>query len=281
MAGTPNVRLRLAGRAENVLLIRQALNGVADAIGLDAVSLNDISTAVTEAANNVVAHAYGGAEGPLEFELSATAQGIDVIVRDRGRGILPGAKASEDLVGGIGLPVIEALSESMELRDVPGGGTEVAMHFDAVGSRALEQASAEEGTELEAVEGDGTAGEVTVMSVGPTSIARGVVPRVLSTLAARAYFSTDGISDTQLLADALVEHTGGSIAASNLNVGVSVLPRNLQVRIGPLRAGRAGAVFGEAALAGLGPVLERLTDGHTVSVTGSSEMLDVRLAQRG
>ena len=119
------------------------------------------------------------------------------------------------------------------------------------------------------------------MTVGPTSVARGVVPRVLSTLAARAYFSTDRISDTQLLADALVAHTDGSTSAGQLSVGVSVAPRHLEIRIGPLQRGRASALFGATAMDGLGPVLERLTDGHEVSAAGSAEMLDLKLAQRG
>ena len=82
MAGTPNVRLSLSNRAENVLLVRQALSGLAEAVGLDPIALNDVSTAVTEACNNVVLHAYGGGEGPLEVELCATAGGAR---RDRAR----------------------------------------------------------------------------------------------------------------------------------------------------------------------------------------------------
>ena len=280
MAGAPNVRLRLSNRAENVLLVRQALSGLAEAVGLDPIALNDVSTAVTEACNNVVLHAYEGGEGPFEVELTAHEDGLDATVRDHGSGIRPGVQTVEEVSGGIGLPVIQALSESVEFRDVPGGGTEVAMHFDAVSTEPPEESGAEEGAELEAID-HGTPGDVTLMTVGPTSVARGVVPRVLSTLAARAYFSTDRISDTQLLADALVAHADGSTSAGQLGVGVSVAPRHLEIRIGPLQTGRAGALFGAAAMDGLGPVLERLTDGHQISVAGSAEVLDLKLAQRG
>jgi serine/threonine-protein kinase RsbW len=279
MAGSPNVRLRLTNRAENVLLVRQALSGLAEAVGLDAVALNDVSTAVTEASNNVVLHAYEGEEGPLEVELAVVAGGLDAVVRDHGIGIRPGVKAAEELSGGIGLPVIQALSDSVEFRDIPTGGTEVAMHFEAVAANPPEE-TAEEGATLEAID-HGTPGDLTLMTVGPTSVARGVVPRVLSTLAARAYFSTDRISDTQMLADALVAHTDGEVLSGHLAMGVSVAPRNLEIKVGPLRAGRADALFGEAAIDGLGPMLERLTDGHAVSPAGSAEILDLRLAQRG
>jgi len=280
MAGTPNVRLSLSNRAENVLLVRQALSGLAEAVGLDPIALNDVSTAVTEACNNVVLHAYGGDEGPLEVELSTTPAGLDATVRDHGSGIKPGVKVAEEISGGIGLPVIQALSDSVEFRDLAGGGTEVAMHFEATCAEPLEETADAAGAELEAID-HSTPGDVTLMTVGPTSVARGVVPRVLSTLAARAYFSTDRISDTQLLADALVAHTDGSTGAGQLSVGVSVEPRHLEIRIGPLEAGRASALFGSTAVDGLGQVLERLTDGHEVSSAGAAEMLDLKLAQRG
>jgi serine/threonine-protein kinase RsbW len=281
MAGTPNVRLSLSNRAENVLLVRQALTGLAEAVGMDPIALNDISTAVTEACNNVVLHAYGGEEGLLEVELSMGAGGLDATVRDHGSGIQPGVKVAEEVSGGIGLPVIQALSDSVEFRDTSGGGTEVAMHFEAACSEPLQEREDDDGAELEAID-HGTPGDLTLLRVGPTSVARGVVPRVLSTLAARAYFSTDRISDTQLLADALVAHADSSaVSAGHLSVGVSVAPRHLEIRIGPLEAGRAGELFGETAMDGLGPVLERLTDGHEVSGTGSAEVLDLTLAQRG
>ena len=279
MSSPPNVRLRLSNRAENVLLVRQALSGLADVVGLDAVALNDLSTAITEAANNVVIHAYRGGEGPLEVELTVLPGSIQALVRDRGTGILPGVEAAEANSGGIGLHVIRTLSDAVEFRDMPGGGTEVAMDFLAPGMRPVSEPEGEGGTELEAVETDDTV-DLTLMSVAPTAVARGVVPRVVSTLAARAYFTTDHISDTHLLTDVLVSQADGAICASHLNVGVSVEPRQLEIRLGPLRAGRAGALFGGPAMARLGPVLERLSEGHEVSSSGSSETLDLRLAQR-
>ncbi|HEX9481911.1 MAG TPA: ATP-binding protein, partial [Solirubrobacteraceae bacterium] len=94
MAGTPNVRLKLSNRAENVLLVRQALSGLAEAVGLDPIALNDVSTAVTEACNNVVLHAYNGGEGALEVDLSTTSTGLDATVRDHGSGIKPGVQAA-------------------------------------------------------------------------------------------------------------------------------------------------------------------------------------------
>ena len=49
MAEPPNVRLNLSNRSENVLLAREMLTGVAEAIELDSSDLYDVRTAVTEA----------------------------------------------------------------------------------------------------------------------------------------------------------------------------------------------------------------------------------------
>jgi serine/threonine-protein kinase RsbW len=276
MGAAPNVRLKLSNRAENVLVIRQALTGLAEAVGLDAVALNDVSTAVTEAANNVVLHAYEGGEGPLEVEFSSIPTGLDVIVGDRGCGILPAVRTGESVSDGIGIPVIEALSDSVVFRDRPSGGTEVAMHFELAQTRPLGDPPGGKASGLDAI--DGERPEAIVLSVAPSAVARNVVPRVLSTLAARAYFSTDRISDTQLLADALVAELGEA-SDGELLVGVTVLPRNLELRIGPLVSGRAGELFaGDGD--GLGSVVGRLTDGHEVLESGSQELLDLRMAQR-
>jgi hypothetical protein len=153
------------------------------------------------------------------------------------------------------------------------------MHFEAAQSTPLEPWPGGDGAELEAIDRS-TPADVMLMTVAPTAVARTVVPRILSTLAARAYFSTDGISDTQILADALVAHTDGSISASHLSLGVSVAPRNLELRIGPLRSGRADELFGAEVDGGIAGALERLAGGHTISAAGTSEMLDLRLAQR-
>ncbi|MEA2469677.1 MAG: serine/threonine-protein kinase RsbW, partial [Thermoleophilaceae bacterium] len=210
MADIPHVRLNLSNRAENVLLVRQALTGLGETVGLDAVELTDISTAVSEACNNVVVHAYSGEEGPLEVEVFGRQDTLEVVVRDHGIGIKPREEDPEEIVGGIGLPVIRALSERAEFNDLPGGGTEVRMVFSTTQAHPLEPLRRRSAGSQEAglMALDGGRPSVTV---GPTRLARTVIPRVLSALAARAYFSTDRISDTQIVADALVAHADGSI----------------------------------------------------------------------
>src|SRR5580704_17905321 len=106
MAETPNVRLHLSNRSENVLLVREMLSGFAESVALENSDLYDIRTAVTEAANNVVLHAYEGREGPMEVELHTTPDTVQVVVRDSGVGIRPRIRPADEAALGIGLPLI-------------------------------------------------------------------------------------------------------------------------------------------------------------------------------
>jgi serine/threonine-protein kinase RsbW len=284
MAEIPHLRLSLPNRPENVLVVRQALTGVAECLALDAIETNDLNTAVTEACNNVVAHAYGGAEGPLEVEVCARDDGLAVVVRDHGDGMADPAvlasRAGGDGPGGMGLVVIDALSRRVEFAQPASGGTEVRMEF-APTTAALEPLAGDVApatTKPGLVMPGGEASNRVALSVVPNSLARAVLPRVLSALAARAYFSTDRISDVQLVADVLAAKAPDSISASHLDVGVSVQPRNLELRIGPLQPGHGESIV-TAAADGLAPVIERLTDErHRVTpADGSTEMLELRL----
>src|SRR5881227_3117262 len=118
----PIVSLSLTSVPENLTLVRGMLGGVGDSLGMDPELLDDVKTAVSEAANNVVMHAYGGEPGPLSLDLYAKTEGIEAVVRDQGRGI-PDIAAAGDRLQGVGLPVIEALTERTEFRRGEAGGT--------------------------------------------------------------------------------------------------------------------------------------------------------------
>jgi serine/threonine-protein kinase RsbW len=278
MAEIPHLRLSLPNRPENVLVVRQALTGVAECLALDAIETNDVNTAVTEACNNVVAHAYGGGEGPLGVDVYARTDAVAVVVRDHGNGMsAAGRHAGGENHDGMGLAVIDALSRRLEFAQPADGGTEVRMEFAASKATSLEPIE-DDGEELDAPT-RGAPLSAVELRVAPNAMARTVLPRVLSALAARAHFSTDRISDVQLVAEVLAAKAGDSISASHLDVVVTVAPRNLELRIGPLHAGGGSLVT--AAADGLAPVIERLTDErHRVAQADSGEMLELRLVDQ-
>jgi serine/threonine-protein kinase RsbW len=277
MVPPPNIRLDLSNRPENVVLVRETIAGLGDAIGLDAADLDDMRTAVTEACNNVVLHAYAGDEGALEVEIYAEPDACGVFVRDRGIGLQPQATRDQWIVG-IGLPVIEALAEHVSFEKTPGGGTEVRMHFATPGVRMLET----EGEQLAESRDEATdPGSTTTVTIAPVApLARSVLPRLLGVLAARANFSTDRISDAHLVADALSAHATEATSAGHLTITVSIEPRKLELKLGPLEAGSARELIATADGDGVGRVLEKLSDRVGVEVDGSHELLDLQLIDR-
>jgi serine/threonine-protein kinase RsbW len=282
MAHIPNVSLSLPNRPENVLVVRQALTGVAETIGLDAVETNDLNTAVTEACNNVVMHAYDGGEGPLQVDVYVLADAVGVVVEDRGVGVGPlhEGEGGDELRTGLGLPVIQALARETEIAEREGGGTTVRMEFPAPKAGALEAVGDDARERSPLFAGASAAASDVELRLAPTALARSVLPRVLSALAARAHFSTDRISDVQIVADVLAAKSPASISGSHLDVGVEVAPRDLRLRLGPLHAGR-GQTLLDAAADGLAPVVERLTDGHDCVPQGDAqEALELHLVQR-
>lgn len=120
------VELTLAARPENVAVVRHVLGGVGDVLALDPETLGDLRLAVSEACTNVVVHAYDEAgSGVMQIEARIQAPLLHVTVRDHGRGVAP----RPDSPGlRVGLPMMAALTESLELANVD-GATEVRMTF--------------------------------------------------------------------------------------------------------------------------------------------------------
>jgi serine/threonine-protein kinase RsbW len=288
---TPNVSLRLPNRPENVLVVRQALTGLAGALALDPIETNDLNTAVTEACNNVIMHAYTGAEGALEVEVLVLAKAIAVIVRDHGIGIHTpegNVRGSREALpsDGMGLAVIDALARHVEFTEPAGGGTEVRMEFPRPENASM-AAIVEHGNGGRALGpvrdrdpvGMGRASTVEV-TLAPSALAQAILPRVLSALAVRAHFSTDRISDVQIVADLVAGNVKESVDGSHLAVGVTVGSRKLELRIGPVRAGLGERLVAATAADGLAPVIDRLTDAKRVAPAPSGETLELDLVDQ-
>jgi serine/threonine-protein kinase RsbW len=291
----PNVRLKLSNRPENVSLVRAVLVGVAEAIDLDGERLDDVRTAVTEACNNAVLHAYEGAEGPLEVEVQIAEGLLAVVVRDAGVGIRGGIDVLDDsavelreLEEGslkLGLPMIEALATDVELHRPASGGTEVRMEFAAPGSRFFDWirgaeavAPAIELLPLESLrEQHPELIAAATIAIIPDRLARTVLPRLVSALAARANFSTDRLADAQLVADTIAAQAFGAIIGSHLDVGIAVEPRRVELRLGPLPIGQESEAAADSVLGRLGPVVEKLIDEHSIAPVGPAAVLALQL----
>ena len=90
--------------------------------------LSDIALAVTEAATNVVLHAYRDREQPgaMIVEAERSEDHVRFSVRDEGTGLAPRV----DSPGlGLGLGLIAQVADSADVRAPETGGTEVVMRF--------------------------------------------------------------------------------------------------------------------------------------------------------
>lgn len=280
MAEHSNVRLSLANTAENVTVIRAVLSSLADSAGADAGDLNDVRTAVSEACNNVVLHAYEGELGAMDVAIELGDDSMRVIVRDRGAGIdeeaITGELPAEGYGIGLGLHVIQTLARQTSIDRPPGGGTRVSMEFLARGLDALSPRLTG-GPDLDLA---GMPRFAAAISIAPLSLARGIIPRLAYTLAARAHFSTDRLSDVQLLADALSAHATKAVCEQHISVGIGVQPRDLRLSVAPLRIGQAEDLVRASDLDGLGKVIEKLADRHDIFAGESHETLALSIFDR-
>ena len=87
---------------------------------------DDLRLAVTEACTNVVRHAYADDEGTIDVVVRPNGEALEVIVSDHGRGLGP----SPDTAGpGLGLPLIAALTDTLEIERQEDNGSRLVMSF--------------------------------------------------------------------------------------------------------------------------------------------------------
>jgi serine/threonine-protein kinase RsbW len=269
----PTVRLDLDSRPETLTLVRGALGGVADQLALDPELLDDLKTAVSEACNNVVMHAYeDDMPGPLEVRMYARGETIEVVIRDQGVGI-PEIAPSDDRLQGVGLPVIRALTQQAEFRPMPAGGTEVRMLFagERKGKRLFrepEQATPEQKW------ADGLSGDA-VVSLSPVGLLGGVLGRLARALAAKARFSLDRFSDVYLVTDAIAAHAARSAHGGRISFALSTEVRRLEVTIGLFRNGTSAWLHQRGPAQDVGGALSLLSDKVEIKSIGDGEMLHV------
>lgn len=123
---TSAMRLRLSAEAENVMLVRQAVDGAAREIGASTDVIDDLKLAVTEACSNVVKYAYREGDGEMEISVDPGGAGFIVIVRDRGSWLERVSGIGD--AGGLGIPLMEAVTRSCDIA-TDGQGTTVTLEF--------------------------------------------------------------------------------------------------------------------------------------------------------
>lgn len=124
----PDVSMTLPADAAYVAVVRHALAGIAEPLGLSDGLLAGMRLAVTEACTNVVRHAYDDEPGEMHIDVHAYADEVAIEVCDNGRGLQVRPRLSSL---GLGLPLIAALADSLQIkrRDDRGGRTWRVRYF--------------------------------------------------------------------------------------------------------------------------------------------------------
>lgn len=236
------LRLVLPARAENVLVVRQAVAGLGEALGLSSGRIADLKTVVTEAANNVVLHAYGDEPGPLEVTATPGDEQVEIVVRDYGHGFEPRPNASGEVSLGLGLPLIASLSDSFEISGGAGEGTRTTARFAYAARERSDNGNDPPKRIAEELE----------MAITPGAMVKPVLARVFGALAARAEFSVDRLSDTVLLGDAVSSGRAGDFSEGLVGVSIKDGDGTLDVRVGPMVEGAGERLLAEMEVPGAG-----------------------------
>jgi anti-sigma regulatory factor (Ser/Thr protein kinase) len=266
------LQMSLPARAENVAVVRHALAGLAERIGMDEPGLADLKTVVTEACMNVVVHAYPADEpGLLEVEAARELDGLTVAIRDYGMGIRPRPDVDRPSLR-IGLTLIAALSKSFEIKGGVDRGTEIRMHLPL-------QAGAQSAGAADAPAFSTTAvAEATEMKVGHPDLVAPILSRALGALAARREITVDRLSDTMLLSDAISAGAPQGFEDGSVSLSIADRDEGLELRIGPMKGGGAEQLRASLNLPELGGSLENLADEVRVEQDDEGEFLVVGIA---
>ena len=121
----------------------------------------------------------------------------------------------------------------------------------------------------------------TTVSIASGPLVGPVLRRVVGMLAARADLPLDRLDDAVLVADLIAARAPAHVARGTVDVTLAPGERALALRLGPLRPGGGRALIVDAAVPGVGNVIEQLADDLDVQQDGGAEFLRVRLSYSG
>ena len=124
-----NLNKTYAAVPDSVPEVRRAVGELAAAAGATPEQVQAVRLAASEAATNVVIHAYGGHPGKLYVTAAAVLDEFWILIGDDGCGM----QARSDRPGlGLGLMLISQESDDFTILKRSSGGTEVRIRFDLV-----------------------------------------------------------------------------------------------------------------------------------------------------
>jgi serine/threonine-protein kinase RsbW len=266
------LQIKLPAKAENVAVVRHALAGLAEQIGMDEMGVADLKTVVTEACMNVVVHAYPDGTGPLMVEADPDSEGLTVTVSDEGAGINPKADSERNSLK-LGLSLIAALSSSFSISGGLDRGTEVMMRVPLSGGGANGAVADSHEIAVETAETDATE-----LTVARAELLEPVLARLVGAFAARRELSIERVSDAVLVTDAIADAAPERFSDGCVRLGLDETDAGLELRLGPMEDGAGGEIRRQLEVPEVGGSLEGLVDEIGVENSGEGDYLIVRFA---
>lgn len=133
------MKLTVPALSENESFVRSTVAAFCVPSSPTLEEINDIKVAVSEAVTNCVVHAYGkntDKEKFIEVEARLNPEGVDIFVRDFGKGISDVNQAmqpffttlKEEERSGMGFTVMQAFVDEISVESELGKGTVVVLH---------------------------------------------------------------------------------------------------------------------------------------------------------
>ncbi len=128
---TDILKFSVPGKPEYVGTVRLAISSLANCVGFDIEAVEDIKVAVSEACTNVVCHGMADREECYEVACELGDSGITISVVDRAGGYdttkYQSPKMDSPKEGGLGIFIIKALMDEVDILSEMGVGTSIKM----------------------------------------------------------------------------------------------------------------------------------------------------------
>ena len=123
--------MNIPGKPEYVGTVRIAVAHVASHAGFDIEEIDDIKIAVSEACTNIISHSHEDQEFNYDVILDVKEEGLAITVKDFGMGFNV-ENYVEPILGesqgsGLGLFIIRALMDEVDIYSEPGQGANIYM----------------------------------------------------------------------------------------------------------------------------------------------------------
>ncbi len=146
-------RLVVRARVENLVVIRHFVQQTAHRLGADSRIIPDLVQAVDELAANSILHGYQGREGTVEIEMERVEARIIVRLRDQAPPFDTASVKPPDLslpleerpLGGMGIYLAKAFTDSITWRPMPQGGNELTLIKQAFPNAKKEETNEDDG----------------------------------------------------------------------------------------------------------------------------------------